>query len=185
MALDEPTSSGPPSAYFPAVGDAVVVGIVDVGTYQQRDYDTGELKTWPDGGKVEGKVVTGLVISHEGTTAKGGQRNSQPIEAGDLVTFWCEGGKHYTYRDALAQHGAVDVGDVMLWKREADKPPTNPRHNPAKQYVARIRKPKPDDGDVVDRCQKARNELKAARIDEAPADPVYASASYDADVDAF
>ena len=48
MALDAPSSSGPPAAYFPNPGDSIVVGIIDVGTYQQRDYDSGELKTWPD-----------------------------------------------------------------------------------------------------------------------------------------
>ena len=168
MPLDTPTSSGPPAAYFPTPGDSIVVGIVDVGTYQQRDYDTGELKTWPDGGKVEGKVVTGLVISTTGGTAKGTEKSHEPVTAGDLVTFWCEGGKHFTYKDALKAHGPVSRGDVMLWKRDADKPAASAKHYPQKVYVAKIRAPKPDDGDLVARCEKAARELAATKALDAP-----------------
>lgn len=166
MPLDEPTMSGPPAAYFPSPGDQIVVGIVDVATYQQRDYDTGDLKFWPDGGKVEGKIVTGLVISAKGAMA-GTEKSHEAVSPGDLVTFWCEGGKHYTYRDAKRAHGAVDRGDVMLWKREADEPAKNTRHNPRKVYSAVIRHPEARDGDIVARCEAAYRTLHVpARLDE-------------------
>lgn len=163
--LDTPTQSGPPAARFPAIGDSIVVGIIDVGEYQQRDYDTNEPKTWPDGGKVMGKVVTGLVVKTSGTTDAGSDRASAPVNPGDLVTFWCEGGKFFTYRDAVKDAGGVNVGDVMLWKRDDDKPPTNPRHNPAKTYTAKIRRPKAEDGDLVERCTVKRRELKEQALD--------------------
>lgn len=166
--LDTPTSSGPPSAYFPAVGDSMVVGIVDVKEYQQRDCDSGELLTWPDGGKKMGKVVTGLVVSATGTACGGGAKAQTPVTAGDLVTFWCEGGKWFTYSEALKAHGGVSVGDLMQWTRGEDKAPRNPRHNPAKTYVARLRSPEAKDGDIVDRCQAARNALSQQRIEDAP-----------------
>tara|TARA_R110000868_G_scaffold316287_1_gene577185 strand:+ start:46 stop:585 length:540 start_codon:yes stop_codon:yes gene_type:complete len=172
MPLDTPTTSGPPAAYFPAEGDAIVVGIVDIGTYQQTDYDTGEPKKWPDGGPVEGKVITGLVISTSGTTCAGGEKASAPVAAGDIVTFWCEGGKHFTYKDALKAHGPIDRGDVMQWKRDADKPAKNARHNPQKVYTAKIRAPKADDGDIVARCEKAHRDLANVKALDAPAGPV-------------
>lgn len=168
MPLDAPSSSGPPAAYFPNEGDAIVVGIVDIGTYQQTDYDTGELKTWPDGGKVEGKVITGLVISTTGTTGAGSEKANGPVAPGDIVTFWCEGGKHFTYRDALKAHGPISRGDVMQWKRDADKPAKNARHNPQKVYVAKLRPPKADDGDIINRCEKAARELASAKALDAP-----------------
>jgi hypothetical protein len=166
MPLDQPTPSGPPAAYFPAVGDSIVVGIVDVGEYQQRDYDTNEPKTWPDGGKVMGKVVTGLVVSTTGTTSSGSERANGPVTEGDLVTFWCEGGKFFTYRDALAEAGSIDIGDVMLWTRDADEAPSNPRHNARKVYSAKIRRPEARDGDLVERCTAKHRELKAHRLDQ-------------------
>jgi hypothetical protein len=168
MPLDAPTTSGPPAAYFPEEGDSIVVGIVDIGSYHQRDYDTDELKYWPDGGKVEGKVITGLVVSTSGSTCGGSQKANGPISAGDIVTFWCEGGKHFTYTDALKAHGPVSRGDVMLWKRDADKPPKNAKHNPQKVYTAKIRAPKTDDGDIVARCEKAALDLAAAKALDAP-----------------
>jgi hypothetical protein len=167
--LDAPTADGPPSAYFPAVGDSIIVGIVDVGEYQQKDYDTGEPLTWPDGGPRNGKVVTGLVVSTSGTTGAGSERNHGDVGPGDIVRFWCEGGKFYTYRDAVKAAGGVHVGDVMLWKRDEDKAPTNPRHNPSKQYSAKIRRPEAKDGDLADRCEKARLELKQRPVLDAPA----------------
>lgn len=171
MPLDAPSTSGPPAAYFPNEGDTIVVGIVDIGTYHQRDYDTDELKYWPDGGKVEGKVITGLVVSLDGTTCGGSSKANAPIAPGDIVTFWCEGGKFYTYRDALKAHGPINRGDVMLWKRDADKPAKNAKHNPQKVYVAKIRAPKPEDGDLVARCEKAARELAAAKALDAPPAP--------------
>jgi len=175
--LDAPASSGPPAAYFPAVGDSIVVGIVDVGEYQQRDYDNNEPKFWPDGGKVMDKVVTGLVVSTTGSTAAGSEKANGPVNPGDLVTFWCEGGKFFTYRDALKASGGVNVGDVMLWKREADEAPSNPRHNPRKVYTARIRRPEAKDGDLVERCTAKRRELHEQRLDQP--EPVAASTPAD------
>jgi hypothetical protein len=169
MALDTPTASGPPAAYFPSPDDAIVVGIVDIGEYQQRDYDTGDLKTWPDGGPVMGKVITGLVVSTEGGTEAGNSKGSEPVAPGDLVTFWAEGGKHYTYRDALKEAGEVDVGWVMRWARAADEPAKSTRHNDRKVYVAKIRRPEDRDGDLVARCQTAHDELRrGSRLDAAP-----------------
>jgi hypothetical protein len=167
--LDAPTADGPPPAHFPAVGDSIIVGIVDVGEYQQRDYNTGELLSWPDGAPRMGKVVTGLVVSTSGTTDAGTDSASGPAVPGELVRFFCEGGKHYTYRDAIRASGGVHVGDVMLWKRDEDKAPTNPRHNPAKQYTAKIRRPEAKDGDLADRCERARLELKQRPVLDGPA----------------
>jgi len=169
MSLDTPNASGPPAAYLPTVGDSIVVGIVDVGTYHQRDYDTDELKYWPDGGKIEGKLITGLVITVTGTTVAGSEKANGPVAAGDLVTFWCEGGKHFTYAAALKAHGAVELGDVMLWKRDADKAQQNAKHYPQKVYVAKIRSPKAEDGNIVARCEKAAKELDAKPPLDAPA----------------
>jgi hypothetical protein len=67
----------------------------------------------------------------------------------------------------------------MLWKREADKAPTNPRHNPAKQYSAKIRRPELKDGDLADRCERARIELKQRpALDAGPTEPTYSGPIY-------
>jgi hypothetical protein len=181
MPLDQPSAGGPPQAHFQNVGDSIVVGIVNVDDYHQKDYDTDELKYWADGGKVMGKRVTGLVVSLTGTTCAGGVKSGLiDVSEGDLVTFYCEGGKWYTYRDALREAGQVDVGWVMQWTRVDDKPPKNQKHNPQKVYEAQIRRPDPSkDGDLVARCQAAHDEMtRASALDAAPAEePFPATAS--------
>lgn len=179
--LDTPQAGGPPQAYFPEVGDSIVVGIVDVGQYQQRDMKTGDPKHWTDGSPVMGKVITGMVVSTTGTACSGGEKSgAHPVNPGDLVRFFAEGGKHYTYRDALNAHGIVSVGDVMLWRRDEDKPPAQRGHNPQKVYTAKIRKPEAKDGDLVERCTAKRRELK-----EQPVDAPVGAGSYPADDEPF
>ena len=155
IALDTPGSSGPPSIKFDKPGAWAVVGIVDVNDYQQRDLATGDLKTWADGKPMMGKVVTALVVSQDGTyTGRDDDRES--VEPGQLVSIWCEKGKHYTWRDAKKAHGTVNVGDVMKWERGADEPPKKAGFNPGKTYKAVIRTPEARDGDIVERCVAAR-----------------------------
>jgi hypothetical protein len=167
--LDQPSKSGPPALYCPEVGDGAVLGIVDVGNYAQRDYDTGDPKTWPDGSPMMGKVVTGLVVSVIGGACGGGKRASAPIATGDLVTIWCEGGKFLAYNAALKAAGGVDRGDLLRWVRLPDGVPSNPRHNPPQAFEAAIRKATAADGDVVARCHAAFADLNATRVDSAPA----------------
>jgi len=175
--LDTPTetTSGPPAIKLttPEVSE-VVVGIVNIGEYQQRDYDTDELSYWdndPSKPKM-GKILTGLVGSAV-ECATGKDDNETPVSPGDLVSFWIEGGKYYTYRDALLDAGKADCGHVMKWWRAADKPKKNPAHSAPHTYVAKIRPPEAKDGDLADRCEAAYHEqAKRPALDAAPsADP--------------
>ena len=169
--LDTPTTGGPPAVKFPEVGTSVVVGIVNVDDYQQHDMKTGEALVWSDGSPKMGKRVTGLVVSAD-RAATGPEGDLRPVAPGELVTFFCEKGKHYTWKDAIEKHaekvraanpgdsGSVCVGDVMLWTFESEKPATQRGYNPQKVYKAVIRRPKPEDGDLADRCAAKYHELK-------------------------
>lgn len=182
--LDQGTgSSGPPAANLTEPGAEVVVGIVNVGDYQQRDFDSGDLLTWADGKPKMGKVVTGLVVSAKSTICGSEDDGAPPAQPGDLVSFWCEGGRWYTYRDAVKASGGINVGDVMRWKREEDEEPKRKGFNPRKVYSAAIRRPEAKDGDLADRCVAAYHELQNRPTLDAPAggggawerqpDPIY------------
>jgi hypothetical protein len=155
LELDAPSSGGPPAIKFDKPGAYVVCGIVDVKEYQQRDLATGDLLTWDDGKPKMGKMVTALVVSADGAYT-GRDDDQDPAAVGDVVTFWCEKGKHYTWRDAVKAHGKVLVGDVMKWERLADEPPKKAGFNAQKVYRAALRSPEARDGDIVDRCAAAR-----------------------------
>lgn len=160
ITLDTPTTaSGLPAAKFPEVGNSIIVGLVDVTEYQQHNMD-GVPQTWSDGGPKMGKKVTGLVVSADGATV-GSEAGDVAAAPGDLVAFYCEKGRHFTWADALKEHGAVEVGDVMLWKFDHEKPATQRGYSPQKVYVAKIRKPEAKDGDLAERCMAARSSLQS------------------------
>lgn len=186
ITLDTPASSGPPSVKFDNVGDNVVVGIVNVEEYQQRDYDTNELAYWADGNPKMGKRVTGLVVAANGAVV-GPKGDTRPVEVGELVTFHAEGSRHFTWTEAVKAAGSVDVGDVMKWTLDRTEAATNPRYNDRKVYVAQIRKPKPEDGDLADRCVAAYHEAqKRPALDASPQpERETAPATAYADVDPF
>lgn len=168
ITLDTPASSGPPSVKFDNVGDNVVVGIVNVEEYQQRDYDTGELAYWSDGGPKMGKRITGLVVANNGAVV-GPKGDTREAEAGELVTFHAEGSRHFTWTEAVKAAGSVEVGDVMKWSLDRTEPASNPRYNDRKVYVAEIRRPEPKDGDLADRCVAAYQEAqKRPSLDASP-----------------
>jgi hypothetical protein len=159
ITLDAGTgSSGPPSANLTTPGARVIVGVCNVSDYQQRDFDSGDLLTWDDGKPKMGKVITGLVVSASDTLAGGA--DGEPAQPGDLLSFWCEKGKWFTYRDAVKAAGGINVGDVMLWERLDDEPPAKKGAYPMKKYKATIRRPEAKDGDLADRCVAQYHALK-------------------------
>ena len=169
--LDAATGSSTPSAKFPEPGNSIVVGIVNVNDYQQKNFDTEELLWWDDAHTQprNGKVVTGLVVSADGVIVdtEDGERSVAP---GDLVTFWCEGGKFLAYRDAVKAAKGANVGDVMRWARGDDEEPKRKGFNPRKVYNIAIRRPEAKDGDLADRCVEQYHALKdRPALDEAPA----------------
>lgn len=151
--LDAPGTGGPPSIKFPSVGDSVIVGIVDVSDYQQRTID-GTPKTWDNGNPMMGKRVTGLVIESKNATIKEDD-DDRPVEPGDLVSFYCEGSRFFTWRDALKEHGAVVVGDVMQWTFARTEKASKKSYNDRKIYEASIRHAKMEDGDIKSLCVQA------------------------------
>jgi hypothetical protein len=175
ISLDTATSSGPPAATFTAPGATLVVGIVNVNEYQQRDFATGDPKTWNDGKPKMGKVITGLVVSATDVTL-GTADGAPAATAGDLVSIWCEGSRFIAYRDAIRDGNGINVGDVMRWTREADGPSAVKGGYPAKMYTAAIRRPEAKDGDLADRCVAAyHDQASRPALDSAPADTAFAS----------
>jgi hypothetical protein len=172
ITLDTASGGGAPSPKLGSPGAAITVGIVNVDDYHQAEIG-GEKKFWSDGKPIMGKVVTGLVVSATDVTV-GSDGDERPAVAGDLVTFWCEKGKHFTWRDAVKAAGGVKLGDVMLWERGEDKPPTKRGLKPQQVYTARIRRSEAKDGDLAERCFAAYQEAKdRPTFEAAPSAPQY------------
>src|SRR5690606_30156944 len=93
--LDTPGSGGIPAAKFNDVGSSVVVGIVNIEDSQRYDRHAGKPMFWDDGNPQMYKRVTGLVVTSNGAVT-GKQGEERPLEEGELVTFHCHGGRHFT-----------------------------------------------------------------------------------------
>ena len=177
--VDTPTASGPPAVKFGDVGSYVNIGIVNVEEVQSRDYDTGDAEVWPDGKPKMHPRITGIVVAAKDVQV-GPRGEERPVEVGELVSIYAQGGRIYTYREAKKAHGNVEVGDVMQWKFDREEPARNPRHAPRKVFEAKLRHPNGEDGDLAKRCEKAYYELASrptvdaaapaarAEVDEAP-----------------
>jgi hypothetical protein len=152
--IDEPTTAGPPAVKLGQPGSYIDIGIVNVEEVQSRDFDSGDLEFWPDGKPKMHPRITGLTIQSDGMTVGDEER---PIEPGELVSVYAQGGRIFAWRDAKKEHGTVQVGDVLRWKFDHTEDPKNPRFkgNPRKVITAKLRSPKGEDGDLVKRCEEA------------------------------
>lgn len=180
IALETPGAGGPPAVKFGDIGDYVVVGIVNVEQVQSRDYDSGDLEFWSDGKPKMHPRITGLVVAEQGATT-GKEGEEQPIEIGQLISIYAQGSRIYTWRDAVKEHGQIEVGDVLRWKFDRTEAPRNPRFraNPVKVFTAELRKPSGKDGDLLERCEVAYHDKRERIPVDAPSgggrapDPIY------------
>lgn len=159
ITLDSP-NTGVPAVKFPNIGDKITVGIVDVQPYQQKQMG-GELKTWENGDPMMGKRVIGLTITGKNATLKDNDTD-RPVVADDLVAFYCEGSRFFTWKDALKDHGAVAVGDIMDWEFAGEEPAKKKGYNNRKVYTAEIHTPTLAEMEIKQKCIDAYHELHSA-----------------------
>ena len=157
--LEQPAAPGLPGPKFAEPGGYVDVGIIDVETVQSRDYDTGDPKKWDDGTPVSHPRITGVVLAAQGART-GRDDDERDIAVGETIQIHADGGRIYTWRDAIKEHGPVEVGDVLRWKFDRTEAPRNRMHNPRKVFVAQLRKARGDDGDLVARCEALYHERR-------------------------
>ena len=176
--LDAPSQGGPPGIKFPQVGQSVKVGIVDVVDYQQRTM-SGELKTFDDGNPKMGKRVIGVVMQNNGGMIKDPENEDQEILAseGDLVSFFCEGSRFFTWKEALKEHGKVVVGDVMVWKFDRTEKAANKGFNDRKVFTANIQTAGLADGPIKNIC--VEQYMKLHGINDVTADEANAGDAID------
>ena len=157
--LEQPAAPGLPGPKFAEPGSYVDVGIIDVETVQSRDYETGDIRKWDDGTPVSHPRITGVVLAAQGART-GRDADERDIAVGETVQIHADGGRIYTWRDAIKEHGAVEVGDVLRWKFDRTEAPRNRMHLPRKVFVAQLRKARSDDGDLVARCEALYHERR-------------------------
>jgi hypothetical protein len=176
-ALNNPVELGGESngVGFPAVGTSITLGLVKFDSYQQKDFDTDELKTWPDGKPMTGTIITGVAHKVEGVEVgpKDDKRTPQP---GEQVTIWVESSKHFAWRDASKAAAAAghkyEVSDLIWFGCTNTEPPKNPKHNPRKVYEAKIAKANPTEhAALIAACETSYRSTEAIAVEAPAIDP--------------
>lgn len=130
-------SSGVKSATFKAIGDKVTGIIVrQPETQQQRDFTTGESKTWKDGKPaLQIKVIL----------ATDERDPNDPEDTGERALY-IKAGMQRAVAAAVRHAGAkgLQVGGKLMVKYSSDGPVAQRGLNPPKIYEAKYRAPEPE-----------------------------------------
>ena len=101
-------------------------------------------------------VLKALVKDPGGGWTRGD--NAAPLEVGDIVTIWLEGGRYYEWPDFLdahkAQHG-FGVGHVIRITRGEDQEASKRGYQPRKVWTFAGRGPTAEDGEFTKQCEQA------------------------------
>lgn len=123
-------STGVPSAKFPTIGTVVKGRIEHLDVQQQRDFTTGEPKTYDDG-----KPAMQLVV-----TLATDERDPEISDDDGMRRLFAKGQLLAAIRTAVRQAGAqLSPGGTLAVQYTADKPSEKRGMNPAKVYVAQYK----------------------------------------------
>ena len=123
---------GGKSAKFETVGDTTKGQVVSAESRQQTDYTSGEPLTWDDGNPRMQLVIT---------LATDERDPDDPTDDGHR-NIYCKGKMLNAVKQALKAAGQkLEVGGTLAVQYTGDGTPTNPRHNPPKEYVAAYEAP--------------------------------------------
>jgi len=138
--LAEPPPPAIPALQFRHVGEGVSGAIADIVELQDRDFNTGNPKTWDNGDPVMVTRVT-LVVTGVGNNIHAAD---EPVKVGNNVRLWVRGQNRKAWRDALYKHRVgLEVGDIVTAAYTADEQ-TRRGWNPRKVLSFNVQKPRSD-----------------------------------------
>ena len=134
-------ATGVPSAKFPTIGTTVKGRIEHLEVQQQRDFTTGEPKTYDDG-----KPAMQLVV-----TLATDERDPEVADDDGMRRVFAKGQLLAAIRSAVRQANAqLAVGGTLAVQYTADKPSEKRGMNPAKVYQAQYKPGAADQAAVND-----------------------------------
>src|SRR5262245_30044715 len=124
---------GSPSAKFPTVGTKIVGEVTATDTGQQRDYKSGELKTWPDGNPMMQAIITLQTDDRDPDITDDDGRRRLFVSSRNM---------REAIKDAVTKANArvIEIGGKLAVQYTGDGEATG-AGNPPKLYVAQYKKP--------------------------------------------
>lgn len=129
------TSSGKPYIKFNNVSDKLVGELVEARIGYERDYNTGETVTWPDGSPKE-QLQLDIRIDWSKST---GITTGSDGEQAEVGTIYCKYLQQKAVAEACKAKGLKlsEVGPFAM-VRLPDGQPRNPRNRPPHQFAAEV-----------------------------------------------
>ena len=164
--LATPRSSGPPSVKLPNIGSYVAGQVWNFSETQATQFGTGVPLYWPDGTPKMAYILTIRATQASGAMA-GKKDELTPVNPGDDVTVWLQGGDAAEWSRALKEKGSLEIGDFFAQKYERDEPSKTPGHQDRKVRTILLRSAEGDEVARVAECEQLYA-ANATTLAEAP-----------------
>lgn len=130
---DELLNSGAPAVKFKEIGDTVKGVVIKKETVQQRDYESGQLKTWDDGNPAWQVVFTLQTDYHDDENDDGERRLFAKSPGGILTAI----------RAAQKKAGGktIEIGGTLVVRFVSVGTPPKRNLQPPKEFVAKYTPP--------------------------------------------
>jgi hypothetical protein len=168
------TNQSRPSAKLPTLGSGIELCVIGLRQVPWLEYGTGAQKVGNNGKPRKQLVVTGIVVSHQGSLT-GPQGQERPVSIGETVDYyahgqgwgqWIEGEKAFRTAGYESQ-----VGDIVLIHYVRDEPSAQPGANDKKVRTCTFRRPRPDEQHWLAQAEAAYYALGFDRVDPAGGAP--------------
>jgi hypothetical protein len=170
--LEEESAARFPSVKLDKEGDQWLGMLIDYDpTSPLYDYATGQRAVTDDGKEKTKDVLTVLLLPKTKCIV-----NGEPAQEGSFVRVHIQGHNRYTqgrsdsFREAKRVHGGLQVGDVIRGRiTEITNIGSNgrPLNQPKKVIGFDMRRAKPEEAALVQRCVEEHQRLKAVPLEPA------------------
>lgn len=147
-----------PSVTLRSIGEYVNGHVCHISLEPLYEFGSRRPKLTADGRPRSQERVTLLVTGGTGQVRNG--EVYRPVQVGEEVVIWLQGGRRWSWIEAKRKAGGLDVGDVVQIKYSMDEPGQGAQ--PKKVWTVSIRKPAAKDQDGLARAEAIYHRLHAA-----------------------
>ncbi len=161
------------------VGDHVDAAVVDQAVIPRKVFGRDEYKTRPDGTVQTQDVVTVIVIGGNAVVSE--DDVDRPAVEGEIAAIFVAGrdrwdkdgdkskakGAAKSWSGAKRDVGGLATGDVLRWRFDAEVPGAGDRDRKIRTF--KLRRPRPEEAALEQRCDELYNDMKGGRTALEPA----------------
>lgn len=168
-----------PSIKLRNIGDYVDVAIAAIKVVPRRVFNSDEIKVRPDGTPQTQDHLTVVVVGGNGVVVE--NDHDRTVTPGEVAGIFIAGrdrwdkdgdagrakGEPKSWSGAKADHGRLNVGDVVRWRFDAEVPGKGDRDRKIRTF--KLRPPRPEEADQTARCERIYHDGTGVELEPAAA----------------